>query len=104
VASVRWTVGARDDLREITEYISGDSPVYAAAMAGRILAAVRRLRRFPELGRVVPEYDDRTIRELIVGSYRVVYRIVGQTVGIVAVVHGARELLRRLADEPWDLG
>lgn len=104
MASVRWTVGAREDLREIVEYISRDSTTYAAATAGRIVAAVERLRRHPKLGRIVPEYEDETIRELIVGSYRVVYRFRGQRIGIIAVVHGSRDLLRRLTDEPWDFG
>lgn len=104
MATVRWTLGAREDLREIVEYIGEDSITYAAAMAGRIVAAAERLRRHPRLGRVVPEYEDEMIREVIVGSYRLVYGLRGQRVGIVAVVHGSRDLLRRLAAEPWDLG
>jgi addiction module RelE/StbE family toxin len=102
VATVRWTLGAREDLREIIEYISQDSTAYAAAMAGRLVAAVERLERHPQLGRVVPEYEDETIRELIVGSYRLVYRVRGRRIGIVAVVHASRDLLRKMAGEPWD--
>src|SRR5574337_205413 len=68
--SVRWTVGARADLREVVECISQDSVTYAAALAERIVTNIGRLRRHPRLGRVVPEYKDRTIRELIVGNYR----------------------------------
>ena len=104
MASVRWTLGSQEDLREIVEYISQDSTTYAAAMGGRIVAAVERLRRHPKLGRVVPEYEDETLRELIVGNYRVVYRLRGQRIGIIAVVHGSRDLLRRLRGEPWDFG
>ena len=104
MASIRWTVGAQQDLRMIVEYISRDSATYAAAIAGRIVAVVERLRLHPKLGRVVPEYEDETIRELIVGNYRVVYRFRGQRVGLIAVVHGGRELLRRLTDKPWDFG
>lgn len=104
MATVRWTVGARDDLREIVEYISHDSPTYAVATAGRMLDAVEQLRRHPRLGRVVPEYEDQRIRELVVGSYRIVYHVQRQQVGILAVVRGSRDLLRRLGREPWDLG
>ncbi len=104
MASIFWTVGARDDLRDIVEYIATDSPTYGASTAERVLEAVDRLRRYPRLGRVVPEYDDASIRELIVGNYRVVYRLRRQRVGIVAVVHGTRDLLRRVAKEPWDFG
>jgi toxin ParE1/3/4 len=102
VASVIWTVGAQADLRGVVEYIGRDSAAYAAQVAGRIIASVERLRRYPKLGRVVPEYEDETIRELIVGNYRVVYRLRRQRVGIVAIVHGSRDLLRRLSGEPWD--
>jgi len=102
VASIRWTVGSQLDLREIVEYISRDSTAYAAAVAGRIVAAVERLRRYPKPGRTVPEYGDETIRELIVGNYRVVYRLRRQRVGVIAVVRGNRDLMRRLTDEPWD--
>jgi toxin ParE1/3/4 len=104
VASVRWTVGARADLGAIVAYVSHDSPTYAAALAERIGVAVERLRRYPRLGRIVPEYDDEAIRELIVGNYRVVYRVQQQKVGIVAVVHGSRDILRRGLPEVWDLG
>ena len=100
MASIHWTVGAQGDLREIVEYISRDSPTYAAGIADRILAAVRRLRHHPELGRVVPEYEDQAIRELIVGNYRVVYQLRRDRVGVIAVVHGARDLLRRLGNKP----
>lgn len=104
MATVRWTVGARGDLRDIVAYVSQDSAVYAAALAGRIVAAVERLRRFPSRGRIVPEYEDPTIRELIVGNYRVVYRFQRLRVGIVAIVHASRDLLRRLPSAPWDIG
>ncbi|MGH7207996.1 MAG: type II toxin-antitoxin system RelE/ParE family toxin [Nitrospiraceae bacterium] len=102
MATVRWTVGARADLRDIVMYISQDSAVYAAAWAGRIVATVERLRQFPSRGRIVPEYQEPTLRELIVGNYRVVYRIQRRRVGIIAIVHASRDLLRQLPSAPWD--
>lgn len=103
MASIRWTVGARRDLEEIVRFIALDSPTYAAATAERIVDAVVRLRRHPRLGRAVPEYDDPEIRELLVGNYRVVYKVQETRVGILAIVHGNRELLRRTSRERWDL-
>ncbi len=102
MATVRWTLGARQDLQDAVAFIRKDSEVYAATVALRIVSAVERLERHPNLGRRVPEFDDETIREPIVGSYRVVYRIREPVVGIVAVVHGRRNLLPGLVDEPWD--
>ena len=104
MASIIWTVGARNDLQQIIEYIRQDSTAFATAMAERIVSGVERLRRHPKLGRIVPEYEDETIRELIIGNYRVIYRVRRQRVGILAIIHGSRDLLRRLSGEPWDFG
>jgi plasmid stabilization system protein ParE len=41
-------------------------------------------------GRVVPEYDDEAVREVMVGNYRLMYRLWSEDVEIVAVIHGAR--------------
>ena len=86
-------------MRAIVAYVGQDSPTYAAALAGRLVAAVEPLRRYPRLRRVVPEYGDDTIRELIVGNYRVVYRLRARRV----VVHGSRDVLRRVLPDVWDL-
>ena len=102
MAKIRWTVGARRDLHEIINYIAEDSPAYAINFAERIIIAVDRLETFPKLGRVVPEYQDTSVRELIVGHYRIVYRIHGNLIGIAAIAHASRDLLRKLPSAPWD--
>lgn len=87
---VVWTRPARDDLREIRVYIAQDSQRYARVVVERLAAAVRRLRDYPLSGRVVPELARPTIREVIEGAYRIVYRVTPDAVQILAVVHGAR--------------
>jgi plasmid stabilization system protein ParE len=52
----------------------------------------RILARFPQAGRMVPEFDDENMRELIVYSYRVIYRLEQGEVLIVVVIHGKRVL------------
>jgi plasmid stabilization system protein ParE len=101
VAQVRWTIGARADLREIVEFIARDSGTYATVTADRILNAVERLERHSRLGRVVPEYRSSRLRELIVGRHRVVYWVSVRDVTVLAVVDASRDLLRRLGDQPW---
>ena len=59
-------------------------------VVGRLLAAVERLQAFAESGRVVPERADATIREIIVGPYRVVYRLRPGLVEIATVFRGSR--------------
>ncbi len=102
MASVLWTVGAREDLHQLVAFVSGDSETYAAIVAGRILAAVNRLESYPLIGRIVPEYQDPTIREVLVGNYRIVYRVRQEVIGVIAVVHGGQEMLRAVGEEPWD--
>lgn len=59
-------------------------------MAQRVVAAVDRLILFPESGRIVPELADPQIREVVQGSYRIVYRLLGQQAHILTVHHSAR--------------
>ena len=93
MAAVRWAQRARDDLREIHDFIARDSPRTAEALVDRLLTATERLAAFPDSGRVVPEFPALGYREIIVSSYRVLYRLEDNTVWITAVGHG-RRLLR----------
>jgi len=56
------------------------------------------LARFPRSGRKVPEFDDENVRELIVYSYRVIYRVQKDEIVVAAVVHGKRNLQKRKTD------
>jgi len=71
---VLWTRQAQVDLAGIHEYISRDSVRYADLVAAELVAAVARLRAFPESGRQVPEREDPRLREVLWRSYRIVYR------------------------------
>jgi plasmid stabilization system protein ParE len=93
MAAVRWTQRARDDLRDIHDFIARDSPRAAEALVERLLTATERLAVFPESSRVVPEFPALGYQEIIVSSYRVLYRLADNPVWITAVVHG-RRLLR----------
>lgn len=90
--SVDWAEGAILAVAEAAEYIAKDSPSYAAALVAKAETAANSLFQFPERGRIVPEYGESSVRELFVGRYRLIYRIRGGTVTIVAFVHGARDL------------
>ncbi len=92
MAQVRWTPQAADDLDVIAEFIARDSPHFAGLFVADILQAVDRLADFPESGRIVPEIGDRNIREVILGSYRIIYRRRTDAVEVLTVHHGARLL------------
>lgn len=44
---------------------------------------------------MVPEWQQRSVREVIVGAYRVIYRLRRQQVEVLTVIHGAQILPRR---------
>ena len=90
--TVRWTEAAVDDLSEAAEFIAKDSPFYATALVREARAAAFSLRRFAERGRIVPESDDPTIRELFIKHYRLIYQTTDDHVFILAFIHGARDL------------
>jgi len=92
MGQVRWTPQAADDLEAICTFIARDAPQVAATFADRVIRATDRLASFPYLGRVVPELGIDNIREIVVGSYRVIYRIRQEEVHVLTVHHGARLL------------
>ncbi|MBK7145266.1 MAG: type II toxin-antitoxin system RelE/ParE family toxin [Xanthomonadales bacterium] len=93
---VDWSRPARDDLVEIRGFISRDSQHYAEQFTRRIVLATRRLRDFPDGGRMIPEVGEHDLREIIVQSYRVMYRRESNRVLILAIMHGARQFTSEL--------
>jgi plasmid stabilization system protein ParE len=77
-------------MEAIHAFIARSSPRYAALHVERLFEAADRLHRFPESGRIVPELQRPDVRELIVGSYRIVYLVGTEVVHVLTVFHGAR--------------
>ena len=69
------STSARADLRAIVRYISFDAPDHALEFGRSPISRAALLAQSPELGRTVPEFEDPNIREIIVRSYRIVYRL-----------------------------
>jgi plasmid stabilization system protein ParE len=89
---VVWTLRSREDLRNIAVFIARDNSAAALRLGDSIFQRVDSLQNFPELGRIVPERSQPAIREIVVGNYRIVYRVRHdqKTVEILRVWHGAR--------------
>lgn len=85
-----WAPQAIQDVASIRGYIARDSTRYADLVVERIVAAVERLADHSRSGRAVPELGDESIREVIHGNYRIVYRLRHDVVEIATVFHGAR--------------
>ena len=90
MTTLSWSPEALRDLESIRAFIAQDSERYAELVVRRLVGAVERLRSFPESGRVVPERNDPMIREVLMDSYRVVYRLVPGQAEIVTVFRGSR--------------
>lgn len=82
-----WTPLSVDRVTEIAEYIAIDNPEAATDWIETLFGFVDQLKSFPRSGRIVPEIDEETIRELITGNYRVVYRVELKQVTILTVRH-----------------
>jgi plasmid stabilization system protein ParE len=93
VELIRWSAKAAENLESICDFIAKDSPFYAAITAQKIISLIDNLTVFPESGRIVPEYNNPKIRELIYKNYRIVYRLKGTIVEIAAISHSARKEL-----------
>lgn len=92
MVEVRWTPQAADDLDAIAAFIAVDSPHFASLFVIDVLAAVERVGAFPHAGRIVPETHDSSIRETLLGNYRVIYRVCNELVEVLTVYHAARLL------------
>lgn len=89
---VHWTNTAIDHLLSIYEYVSHDSNVYADRLMDRLTRRSQQIGTFPRSGRSVPEYEAPDIREVIEGSYRIIYRIKEEQIDVLAVMHSAQQL------------
>jgi plasmid stabilization system protein ParE len=88
---ILWSPQSLRDLDAIREYIAKDSEHYAGLTIARIFSAVEQLISFPHSGRIVPERGEPEIREVIVGRFRVVYRVQDELVEVATVFRAARE-------------
>lgn len=89
---VVWSDDALADVQEIFIYIASDSARYADEITARFFASAERLKSFPRSGRMVPEFEQENFRELIVGDYRILYEVLEDSVRVVNVLNGSRQL------------
>jgi toxin ParE1/3/4 len=85
--NILWSPLALDRMEEIAAYIAEDNPEVAERWIENVFARVKTLSRFPESGREVPEIRRREIRELVLGNYRVIYRIRDEEFAILTIRH-----------------
>ncbi|MBF0178722.1 MAG: type II toxin-antitoxin system RelE/ParE family toxin [Magnetococcales bacterium] len=89
---LRFTTTARSEFLAAIEYIQRENPKAASDYFHRANQSLERLRQFPNSGRSLPEFPDLPHREVIVPPYRFIYRVIGESVWMITVWHGARLL------------
>ncbi len=89
---IRWTPFALSDLEMIHEHISKDSPQNARIVINEIRERIRTLRDFPLRGHVAGDLGGNELREMSAYGHRIVYRVKDNTVEMLGVIHGSRDL------------
>ena len=87
-----WSETASMRANEILDYIAKDSVNESKKWIKKVLTEVDRLEIFPEFGRVVPNFNDEYLREIIFGSYRIIYELKKDAIEILTVWHSRRLL------------
>jgi toxin ParE1/3/4 len=98
MVKVIWTDSAIQDLNDIGNYIAKDSERYAEITIERLFNSVDILEQHPNAGKMIPEFEDEMIRELIRGSFRIVYHIIDDFRIDIITVHNCA----RLIDNTYD--
>ena len=95
MAEIVWTTEAQRWLNEIHDYIAADNPIAAYRTVSAILERAEALLAFPEMGHRYR--DDRDIRILLYGHYRIAYLIKPHSdIDVLGVFHGSLEIERYL--------
>jgi toxin ParE1/3/4 len=96
---VSLTRRAQRDLVEILEYIARDSPLQAAILVDRLERAALDLANSAELYQRMRGTEPREVRRRVVSSYNIVYAVTGETIEVLTIAHGARNLAGLLAPD-----
>jgi toxin ParE1/3/4 len=99
---VRWTSRALRDLKAIGAFIAKDNPAAARRWVARLKERARKAAPIPQAGRKVPEIERDDVREVFLGSYRIMYRIYPGVIEVLTVLEAHRLFSEDL--RPQELG
>lgn len=86
-----FTPRAKQDFREILDYIAQSRPLTASRVASRIREQCGKLRKFPEIGQQRPEYAG-NYRSFTIQRWVVFYRVANDVVEIHRILDGVRDI------------
>lgn len=92
--AVVWTERSRDDLIDIFRFIARDNRKAAERWTARLVEQAELAATTPLGGRAVPELGRADVREVLLRTYRIIYRVAGEDIRILTVSEGHRRLRR----------
>jgi toxin ParE1/3/4 len=93
MVEVKWTNQSIDDINNIAEFIAKDSVKYAELQVATFFETCKILEQFPKIGRIVPEVGKENIRELITGTYRIIYVVRNPLMIDILTVHHSHSII-----------
>lgn len=92
--SIEFAESALCDLEDILSWYAYQKvPDVGDRLVRELIAKIDQLAEFPEIGRIVPEFKVKTIRELIHPPFRLVYRIDNSKIWIIRAWRSERLLV-----------
>jgi toxin ParE1/3/4 len=94
MGKIKWTNRALKDLNSIFDYIASDSLFYAERFTRSLINSTLKLEKMPKSGRIIPEFAQDNLREIIYHNYRIVYKIINsETIDILSIIHSSRNFI-----------
>ena len=93
MVKIVWTENSIQDLNDIGEFIEKDSLKYAERTVEKLFYSVDILIQNPKAGKMVPEFEIESLRELIRGNYRIIYQLIDDSKIEILTVHRSSRLL-----------
>ena len=92
--NVYITGSAEQDILDIWNYICDDSKLRAKKFVDQIETKITKLRKYPQRCPVINETEFLGIeyRHLVIGNYRIIFKIDNENVYIMRIIHGSRIL------------
>ncbi|HEU0298809.1 MAG TPA: type II toxin-antitoxin system RelE/ParE family toxin [Longimicrobium sp.] len=98
-ARVRWSRNAQREVTKIRQYIERDSKAKAVQVVGQFVFAAKRLSTFPLSGHIIKPWNHPARRELIVGSYRLMYQVSPIGIVVFSIRHTRRRIPKRFRND-----
>jgi toxin ParE1/3/4 len=88
---IRWIRLALSDFVSARDHLAAENPDAADELIRNVADALKRLRKHPRLGRVVPERRSLGYREIVLPPYRLVYAVAGAEIQVLRLWHSRRD-------------